>query len=177
MSQPDSANRRAMPAPIPTVRPTPVTRAVGRSADCVMPAILLDLRRISNLIPPARAISSAGEGDGGFGASGGGGGERDGALVGPGDFLGDGQAEAGAAAGSGATGVGADEALEDALAVRLGDAVAVVLHGDHRGAVLLSGRQPDAGVSGTGRIVDEIPQHLTQPRRIADDPHWMYVTR
>jgi hypothetical protein len=32
MSQPEAANWRAIPAPMPTVRPTPVTSATGRDS-------------------------------------------------------------------------------------------------------------------------------------------------
>src|SRR3990170_1521962 len=45
MSQPDAASRLAIPAPRPTVRPTPVTSASGRDASAAPPGSLFVLGR------------------------------------------------------------------------------------------------------------------------------------
>ncbi len=77
--------------------------------------------------------------------------------------------ETGAAGVAVAAGVEADEALEDALAVGLGDAGAVVVDDEPRGAVLDAHLEvhPVRGVD--ERVVDEVAADLGQPHRVALD--------
>src|SRR5215211_696825 len=74
--------------------------------------------------------------------------EADLAAVALGDLADDGQAEAGAAVGSGAALVGAPEAVEDVRLVLGGDAGALVGHGDPGAVALAAGGQADAGAGG-----------------------------